>query len=74
MDKTAWGILIVGAFAVIALLGAKAGMSRRAGAYGIPRTDIERAMNHYNITEAQYLADPESYPLPPRGTGLSRSY
>jgi hypothetical protein len=36
--------------------------------YGIPRTDVERAMNHYNITEVEYLAHPERYPLPPRGT------
>lgn len=37
---------------------------------GIPRTDIERAMNHYNITEEEYLANPNLYPLPPRGSGL----
>lgn len=69
MDKTAWGILIVGAFAVIALLGAKAGMGR-IGAYGEPRSDVERAMNHYGITETEYLLHPECYPLPERGSGL----
>jgi len=36
---------------------------------GIPRTDVERAMNHYNITESQYLTHPGWYPLPQRGTG-----
>jgi hypothetical protein len=38
--------------------------------YGIPRTDIERAMNHYGITSEQYLSNPTLYPLPARGTGL----
>jgi len=37
-------------------------------AFGIPRTDVERAMNHYHISEAEYLAHPDWYPLPPRGT------
>jgi len=42
------------------------------GNMGIPRTDVERAMNHYGITPDQYFANPPAYPLPPRGTGLSR--
>ena len=37
---------------------------------GIPRTDIERAMNHYGITEEEYCENPDAYPLPERGTGL----
>jgi hypothetical protein len=43
------------------------GISQR---YGIPRTDIERAMNHYGITEVEYLSHPECYPLPARGARL----
>ena len=39
--------------------------------YGIPKTDIERAMAHYNITEDEYCANPEAYPLPTRGTGFT---
>lgn len=38
---------------------------------GIPRSDVERAVSHYGITEAQYCANPEAYPLPSRGTGLT---
>ena len=38
---------------------------------GIPRTEVERAMAHYSITEAEYCAHPENYPLPARGTGFS---
>ena len=45
-------------------------MAKERG-YGIPRTDIERAMAHYNITEAEYSADPAAYPLPERGAGLT---
>lgn len=37
---------------------------------GIPRSDIERAMSHYGITEEEYLAHPDWYPLPERGSGL----
>ena len=37
---------------------------------GIPRTDTERAMSHYGITEEEYLAHPDWYPLPPRGSGF----
>jgi len=37
---------------------------------GIPRSDIERAMSHYGISEEEYLAHPECYPLPERGYGL----
>ena len=40
--------------------------------YGIPRTDVERAMNHYGITEAEYCANPEAYPLPERGKRLAQ--
>jgi len=40
--------------------------------YGRPRTDVERAMSHYGITEAEYLANPDRYPLPERGTGFTR--
>ena len=38
---------------------------------GIPRSDIERAMSHYGITEDEYLTHPEYYPLPERGYGLT---
>ena len=37
---------------------------------GIPRSDIERAMSHYGISEEEYLAHPDWYPLPERGYGL----
>jgi hypothetical protein len=37
---------------------------------GVQLTDTQRACRHYNITEAEYLAHPERYPLPERGTGL----
>ena len=43
-------------------------MERR---YGTPKTDIERAMTHYGITEAEYCANPGDYPLPSRGAGLA---
>lgn len=36
---------------------------------GIPKNDVERAATHYGITEAEYLANTESYPLPARGSG-----
>jgi hypothetical protein len=36
---------------------------------GVPRTDTERAMAHYGISEAEYLANPSAYPLPERGSG-----
>lgn len=42
-------------------------MSRRDG---VPRTDIERVINHYGITEDEYFSNPRAYPLPPRGTGF----
>jgi len=42
------------------------------GGYGRPRSDIERAMAHYGITEGEYLTHPERYPLPERGTGLEK--
>jgi len=38
--------------------------------YCNPRSDSERAMNHYGITAAQYEAYPSKYPLPARGSGL----
>lgn len=31
-----------------------------------PRSDIERALAHYNISYEQYMADPSLYPLPNR--------
>ena len=37
---------------------------------GTPRDDVERACQHYGITEAEYCVDPSAYPLPARGTGL----
>lgn len=43
-------------------------MERR---YGDPKTDVERAMSHYNISEEEYCANPEAYPLPPRGTRIA---
>jgi len=39
--------------------------------YGIPRSDVERAVSHYGITETEYCANPEAYPLPERGTGFT---
>ena len=41
--------------------------------YGNPRTDVERAQNHYGITATQYEANPSAYPLPDRGSGLCAS-
>ena len=38
---------------------------------GVPRSDIERAMSHYGITETEYLSNPSKYPLPERGVGLT---
>ena len=43
-------------------------MERRGG---VPKTDIERAMSHYNISAEEYQAHSEDYPLPPRGTRLA---
>jgi len=40
---------------------------------GIPRNDVERAMNHYGITEEEYCRNPLAYPLPERGYGLATS-
>lgn len=37
---------------------------------GYPRTDVERAISHYGISEDEYYANPEAYSLPDRGTGL----
>lgn len=38
---------------------------------GLPRSDLERVINHYRISEGEYRAHPERYPLPPRGSGGS---
>ena len=38
---------------------------------GIPLDDIQRACQHYGITEEEYCTHPEAYPLPDRGTGLT---
>jgi hypothetical protein len=38
---------------------------------GRPRTDVERAIAHYGITEEEYCRDPSAYPLPERGMGLN---
>ncbi len=35
---------------------------------GNPKNDIERAMDHYGVSAADYLAHPEWYPLPERGS------
>ncbi len=43
-------------------------MERRSG---IPRSDIERAMNHYGISAEEYQAHPGDYPLPTRGTQVA---
>lgn len=43
-------------------------MERRLG---VPKTDIERIMSHYGVSEAEACANPEKYPLPARGTGLA---
>jgi len=44
---------------------------RKRNGKGIPLSDIERAMSHYGISEEEYLAHPECYPLPERGYGLT---
>ena len=46
-------------------------MATKVRGMGVPRTDAERAAAHYGITTSEYLAHPEKYPLPPRGTGLT---
>jgi len=46
------------------------GQARPNRGKGIPLDNIERAMRHYNISREEYLAHPEAYPLPDRGTGL----
>jgi hypothetical protein len=33
--------------------------------------DLDRACRHYGITPEEYLANPQAYPLPERGTGLT---
>jgi len=38
---------------------------------GVPLEDIDRVCRHYGITQEEYLANPEAYPLPERGTGLT---
>jgi hypothetical protein len=37
---------------------------------GKARSDMERAVNHYNITPEEYFAHPELYPLPERGSAF----
>ena len=48
-----------------------AGEAREDRGRGNPLSDTERACRHYNISEEEYLSDPDSYPLPKRGTGLT---
>lgn len=47
------------------------GRAREDRGQGQPLGDVERACRHYNITEEEYCAHPERYPLPQRGTGLT---
>jgi len=47
------------------------GKAREDRGRGNPLNDAERAARHYNISIDEYLADPDSYPLPARGTGLT---
>lgn len=47
-------------------------LSQKMAVSGAPRSNMERAMNHYGITKNQYMSCPECYPLPARGTGLLR--
>ena len=47
------------------------GKAREDRGRGNPLNDAERAARHYNIPEEEYLADPDAYPLPARGTGLT---
>ena len=37
---------------------------------GVPRSDAERAVNHYGISVDEYYLHPEHYPLPERGSNL----
>jgi len=39
---------------------------------GQPLQDVDRACRHYDIDPDEYYSCPECYPLPERGTGLSR--
>jgi len=34
--------------------------------------DVDRACRHYGISPEEYNSCPECYPLPDRGTGLTR--
>lgn len=47
------------------------GRAREERGQGQPLDDVSRACRHYNITEEEYCAHPEQYPLPERGTGLT---
>ena len=38
---------------------------------GVPLQDSERAARHYDISVEEYLDNPDLYPLPERGTGLT---
>jgi hypothetical protein len=38
----------------------------------VPKSDIERAMNHYGISAEEYLSHLSWYPLPERGSGWQR--
>ena len=46
------------------------GQAREERGRGIPLDNAQRAARHYGITPEQYLACPQCYPLPDRGTGL----
>jgi len=39
--------------------------------FGVPKTEAERVASHYGVSESEYLAHPESYPLPVRGMGFN---
>lgn len=47
------------------------GRAREERGQGQRLEDVARACRHYNITEEEYCAHPEMYPLPDRGTGLT---
>lgn len=47
------------------------GQAREDRGKGVPLNDIERACRHYGITPEEYWANPDAYPLPDRGTGLT---
>jgi len=49
----------------------RVGKARESRGKGVPLADPERACRHYSITPEEYWANPEAYPLPERGTGLT---